>query len=297
MVAFFCAMGETISMASQPRIATTAADLRSALRELGRAQRRVGVVPTMGALHDGHLSLVRASRAECDITVATIFVNPTQFAPNEDLSKYPRTLNADLALLANEKTDLVFVPQPQEIYPPGFSTFVTPPRVALPLEGQFRPDHFRGVATVVLKLFNLIQPTAAFFGQKDFQQCLVLQHMIADLALPIDFRICPIVREPDGLAMSSRNRYLNPAERQQALALSGALSAASDLIRRGETSADVVRSAMQGILRDAGIDRIDYTSVADSDTLDEKTLIRRPVILLIAAFLGQTRLIDNCLVE
>jgi pantoate--beta-alanine ligase len=284
-------------MASVPRIATSVAQLKDALRDLGARSRRVGLVPTMGALHEGHLSLVRAASTECETVVATIFVNPTQFAPHEDLAKYPRTLDADLELLAQENTDLVFLPTNAEVYPEGFSTYVEPSQVAVPLEGTFRPNHFRGVATVVLKLFNMVQPDVAYFGQKDFQQCLVVRRMIADLNLPIEFRVCPIVREPDGLAISSRNRYLTPAERTRALAISRSLTIATELIRQGERSAAVIKAKIEQVMRDAGIDRIDYVAVADPDTLMENQAISRPVILLIAAFVGQTRLIDNCLVE
>ena len=283
-------------MSSLPQVVTTKTDLRTAMSKWRAMCLRVGVVPTMGALHEGHLSLVLAARSECDVTVATIFVNPTQFAPHEDLAKYPRTLEADLNLLAREKTDLVFVPANDEMFPANFSTFVDPPRVALQLEGRFRPNHFRGVATVVLKLFQLVDAQVAYFGQKDFQQCLVVRHMVSDLNVPIEIRICPIVREPDGLAMSSRNRFLSPAERQQALAISRSLDAGSQLIERGERLSAAVRETMRRVLREDGIERVDYIAVADPESLIESESISFPVVLLIAAFVGQTRLIDNRLV-
>ena len=194
-----------------PKPVTTVAQLREQLRTARRAGRKIGLVPTMGALHEGHLSLVRAAKAECDYTVVSIYVNPSQFGPNEDFAKYPRTLEADLALLAGCGADLVFAPGNDEVYRAGHATWVEVGPVAEPLEGVFRPGHFRGVATVVLKLLNMVQPDAAYFGQKDYQQALVIRRMVADLDLPVAIRVCPTVREPDGLAMSSRNRYLSPA--------------------------------------------------------------------------------------
>ena len=212
------------------RTITTPAEIQRESRALSVEGKTVGLVPTMGALHEGHLSLVRRARGECDVVIATIFVNPAQFGPSEDFSRYPRTIERDLELLAAEGCDLVFVPPQEEVYPSDFSTFVEPPAVALPLEGRFRPGHFRGVATVVLKLFNLIPANVAYFGQKDYQQALVIQHMVRDLNLPIKIAVCPIVREPDGLALSSRNRYLSTAEREQALALSRTLQLAEQLV-------------------------------------------------------------------
>jgi pantoate--beta-alanine ligase len=254
---------------------------------------RVGLVPTMGALHEGHLSLVRAARERADIVVTTIFVNPTQFGPSEDLSRYPRTLDQDLKLLSAEGCNFVFLPTSSDMYPAGFSTYVDPPAVAEPLEGKCRPGHFRGVATIVLKLFNLIPADFACFGQKDFQQLLVIRHMVQDLSLPIEIVACPIVRESDGLAMSSRNRYLSPAEREQALALSRALNRAVDLVASGERNATMVVSQMQQVLATAGVTRIDYVTIADPETLAEKQVLDGPSVALIAAFVGKTRLIDN----
>lgn len=261
-----------------------------ALREAGR---RIGLVPTMGALHEGHLSLVRRARAACDIAVATIFVNPTQFGPKEDFSKYPRTLDSDLAMLKSEGTDLVFVPEKDAIYPPGFSTYVEPPAVATTLEGAARPGHFRGVATVVLKLFHLVPAHIAFFGQKDFQQSLVIRRMVCDLDLPIDIQVCPTVREPDGLAMSSRNRYLSAPERQQAAALSRGLRAAQQQYRDGVRDAGVFRQEIERSLSDAGIQQIDYVAVADGYSLQPVESADERTVALIAARIGTTRLIDN----
>ena len=194
-------------MHAVPQLITTVAELRCVLAPARRVGSKIGLVPTMGALHAGHVSLVRAAKAECDLTVATIFVNPSQFGPGEDLAKYPRTLQADLAKLAECGTDLVFAPSSEEVYGPGHTTWVEVGSVAAPLEGQFRPGHFRGVATIVLKLFNMVQPDAAYFGQKDFQQALVIQRMVQDLNVPVAVRVCPIVREPDGLAMSSQRLF------------------------------------------------------------------------------------------
>ena len=269
--------------------------MQATVRELQRAGKTVGLIPTMGALHEGHLSLVRRAKSECEVAVATIFVNPTQFAPNEDFSKYPRTLDADLQLLASADCDLVFVPSREEMYPPDASTFIEPPQVAQPLEGVFRPAHFRGVATVVLKLFNIIPADKAYFGQKDFQQALVIQHMAADLNLPVQVVVCPIIREADGLAMSSRNRYLSSSERGQALALSRALHLVQEQASRGVRDASVLKGQMEEVLESAGIERVDYATIADQKTLAEVTLLDSPAVALIAAFVGTTRLIDNCL--
>jgi pantoate--beta-alanine ligase len=275
------------------RVITSIANIQAAVSELRREEKRVGLVPTMGALHDGHLSLVRIARQRADCVVATIFVNPTQFGPAEDFSKYPQTLDADLQALSAAECDLVFVPTAAEMYPAGFSTYVDPPAVAHPLEGQCRPGHFRGVATIVLKLFHLIPAHFACFGQKDFQQLLVIRRMVEDLALPIEIVACPIVREPDGLAMSSRNRYLSPAERQQALALSQALNRAERLVADGQYDAASIVAAMRRVLAEAGLSRIDYVAIADPESLAERQSVDRPSVALIAAFVGDTRLIDN----
>jgi pantoate--beta-alanine ligase len=275
------------------RVILAPREIQRAVRQLRLAGQRIGLVPTMGALHEGHLSLVRIAREHADKVVATIFVNPTQFGPQEDLGKYPRTLEADLTSLSAAGCDLVFVPTTADVYPPGFSTYVEPPAVAQPLEGVCRPGHFRGVATVVLKLFHLIPADVACFGQKDFQQLAVICHMVRDLAIPIEIMACPTVRETDGLALSSRNRYLSPAERQRALALSRALGRAAELVGAGERTSDRLVEQMRSILAAAGIDKIDYVAIADPETLADKPVVKGPTVALIAAFVGRTRLIDN----
>jgi len=251
----------------------------------------------MGALHEGHLSLVRAAQAECGFTVVTIFVNPTQFAPHEDFDKYPRTLAADLDALVSCRADLVFAPSRDEMYPAGCATFVEPPPVAQRWEGECRPGHFRGVATVVLKLFNLAQADVAFFGHKDYQQAAVIRRMVQDLNVPIEIRVCPTVRELDGLAMSSRNRYLNADERRQALAISRSLHLADRLAATGERQAAKLVEAMRGALAEAQIGRIDYVAVVDSESLEPVSELAGPAIALIAANVGTTRLIDNWRIE
>ncbi|MDX1946221.1 MAG: pantoate--beta-alanine ligase [Pirellulaceae bacterium] len=275
------------------RVITSARQMQQVALASRHAGRRIGFVPTMGALHVGHLSLVQRAREACDVAVASIFVNPTQFGPREDFGKYPRTLEADLQALSAAKCDVVFVPDQSEIYPPGCTTLVEPPAVAQPLEGAFRPGHFRGVATVVLKLFNLVQPHRAYFGQKDYQQQLVIRHMTADLNLPVEIVTCPTVRESDGLALSSRNRYLSASEREQALALSRALTAAELLVAEGITDAATIVGRMKSVLGDAGIERIDYVALADVHTLAEVLEFRGEAVALIACHVGGTRLIDN----
>ena len=268
-------------------------DIQATVLQLRRKGKCVGLVPTMGALHEGHLSLVRIACERADVVVATIFVNPTQFGPHEDFGEYPRTLEADLQALSAAGCDLVFVPSAADIYPPGFSTYLEPPAVAQPLEGVCRPGHFRGVATVVLKLFQLIPADLACFGQKDFQQLAVIRTMVRDLAIPIEIIGCPTVRESDGLALSSRNRYLSPAERQRALALSQALARAPELVRAGERRSERIIGQMRELLATAGIDKIDYVAIADPETLADKPIVEGPTVALIAAFVGTTRLIDN----
>jgi pantoate--beta-alanine ligase len=277
---------------TKPTVVTTAADLRATLGEVRRAGRSVGLIPTMGALHAGHLSLVEAARRSNDFAVATIFVNPAQFGPHEDYGRYPRTLEADLAALGAVGTDLVFAPSAEDVYGPRHATYVEVGDVAEPLEGRCRPGHFRGVATVVLKLFNMAMPKRAYFGQKDLQQTLVIRRMVADLDLPIEVRVRPTVREPDGLAMSSRNAYLTAADRERARSLYRALTKAAELVAAGERQAETVQAAMQSVLAGA-TDRIDYAVLADAESLAPIEVIDRPVAALIAAFVGHTRLIDN----
>jgi len=283
------------AMSNDPnfQIDTSPTAIQTKLLELRKQEKRIGFIPTMGALHAGHISLVEHARKLADIVIASIFVNPTQFGPQEDFQKYPRTLDDDLRGLAAAGCDLVFVPSATDIYPPGFSSYVDPPDVAHPLEGVYRPGHFRGVATVVLKLFQIVPAHFACFGRKDYQQLQVIKRMVADFAIPMEIIGCPTIREPDGLAMSSRNRYLSAAERQQALSLSRALSQAEQMFRRGERNAKKIASEMKATLLSAGIEKIDYAAVADPDTLAEFDTIDRSAIALLAAHVGTTRLIDN----
>ena len=271
-------------------------DRIDAIRKWTLDQRRhgasIGLVPTMGALHEGHISLVRASRSQCQKTVATIFVNPAQFAAGEDLDRYPRTLDADLEKLDAAGVDAVFTPTSVSMYPKGFSTYVDTPRVARTLEGLDRPTHFRGVTTVVLKLFNIIPATHAFFGQKDYQQAAVIRAMVRDLDVGIDIEVCPIVPEADGLAMSSRNRYLSPEQRQRALSLSQALVRAKELFAGGCRDASHLEDVMHDLL-DGVVDSIDYIVIADRETLGPIYEIAHSAVALIAARVGETRLIDN----
>jgi pantoate--beta-alanine ligase len=275
---------------------TTVAELRRALAEARRAEKRVGFVPTMGYLHDGHMALVEASRARCDITVVSIFVNPTQFGPNEDLSTYPRDFERDEKLCRDAGVAIVFAPAAQEIYPAQFETFVEPGELAKPLCGAFRPGHFRGVATVVSKLLNMVQPDVAFFGQKDFQQCAVVRRMAIDLNLPIEIVTVPTVREADCLAMSSRNRYLSEEDRGRALALSRGLFAAAEEFRLGERNADKLIAIAKRHLET--VDRLQYLELVDGDTLKPAVSpLRRSAALCVAAYVGSTRLIDNVILR
>ncbi|MFG0289076.1 MAG: pantoate--beta-alanine ligase [Rhodopirellula sp. JB044] len=266
-------------------------EMRDWCRRQQRSGRTVGLVPTMGALHEGHLSLVRRANAECDCCVTTIFVNPTQFAAGEDLSRYPRPLEEDLDLLRGEGVEAVFLPTDSVMYPEGFGTYVSPPPVARRLEGESRPEHFRGVTTVVTKLFQIIPADAAFFGQKDYQQLRVVEHMVRDLNMPIRIVPCEIVREADGLAMSSRNRYLSESERETALSLSRALDRAAASFESGERNVDSLEQTMKAEL--AKCDKVDYAVVADADTLEPLCEIEQRAVVLVAAHVGRTRLIDN----
>jgi pantoate--beta-alanine ligase len=294
------------ALCCSPKLLTTVAALREEIGALGREGKRIGLVPTMGALHEGHLSLVRAARAECDAVVVSIYVNPSQFGPGEDLAKYPRTLAADLALLAGcgatgdrrecPSSWFVFAPADGEVYRPGHTTWIAPGGPAEPLEGRLRPGHFRGVATVVLKLLNMVQPEVAYFGQKDYQQSLVIRRMAADLDLPVAIRVCPIVREADGLAMSSRNRYLSPAARQRAVVLWRSLQLAADLVDGGETAAAAVESQMRKVIETADDARIDYVALVDPETLQPVETIAGPTLALLAVRIENTRLIDNCMI-
>ncbi len=272
--------------------------LRAAVRELRvngnqPTLRSVGFVPTMGALHDGHRSLLQAARQRCEIVAVSIFVNPTQFGPNEDFSRYPRTLERDCEMLQAEGVDVVFTPTAETMYPAGASTFVDVEGVSDRLDGASRPGHFRGVATVVAKLFHLVQPDFAFFGQKDAAQVAVLRKMVRDLNFPLEIVVCPTVREPDGLAMSSRNRYLSAEERRQALTLSHALDAAERQSAGGEHRASALLETMRSTLQNEAAVRVDYLAVVDPDTLLPIDDVDGGGLLAIAAYVGNTRLIDN----
>ena len=256
-----------------------------------------GFVPTMGYLHEGHISLVRQARAENGRVAASIYVNPTQFAPTEDLSSYPRDLERDLALLQAENVDLVFTPSDHIMYPAGFQTTVLLSEVTKPLEGASRPTHFAGVATVVAKLFNIVQPHRAYFGQKDAQQTVVLRQMVRDLNFDLEMIICPIVRETDGLAMSSRNKYLSPAERKAALVLSRSLQKAQSTFAAGEHDARKLRQIMTAAITAEPLARLDYVSIADPHTLHELEIIEAEALISMAVFIGSTRLIDNLVVK
>ena len=258
--------------------------------------RPLGLVPTMGALHEGHLALVRRARAENATVAASIFVNPTQFGPQEDLATYPRDMERDLALLESEGVDLVYAPTPEEVYPPGFDTWVEPGALADRLEGAVRPGHFRGVATVVTKLFNVIAPDRAYFGQKDGQQLAVIRQLVRDLNLGVEIVAVPTVRAADGLALSSRNAYLTPEQRAAAPVIYRALSEARELWLNGEQDAETLRKAARNILEaEPLIQEIDYVSVADATSLVELERVDGPAMLSTAVMLGKTRLIDNVL--
>jgi pantoate--beta-alanine ligase len=260
--------------------------------------RSVGLVPTMGALHDGHLSLVKRARMENDVTAASIFINPIQFGPSEDLEKYPRDMENDVRKFRDMEVDILFLPDGALVYPQGFSTYVTVENISGKLCGTQRPGHFRGVATVVAKLFNVVDPTRAYFGQKDFQQTVVINRMAKDLNYGVEVVVCPTIREHDGLAMSSRNLYLDAARRKAAPALYRSLSAGYEAITSGERTAAKIKEVMQGILSaESQITRIDYCSVYSPETLDEVNEIRGEVLLAVAARLGETRLIDNMLIN
>jgi len=274
------------------QVVRTIAEVRAIRRALPGTW---GFVPTMGYLHEGHLSLVRRARAENDHVAVSIFVNPTQFGPHEDYNRYPRDLERDLRLLEPLGVDLVFAPSVEEMYPPGFQTWVIVEEVSRPLEGAARPGHFRGVATVVTKLFNIVQPDRAYFGQKDAQQAVVIRRMVQDLNIPVEIVVCPTVREPDGLAMSSRNTYLNPEERRAATVLFRALQATKARYEQGERDAERLREAMREVIQAEPLARLDYVSVADPETLQELDRVEDRALLSLAVYIGKTRLIDNIL--
>jgi pantoate--beta-alanine ligase len=257
----------------------------------------VGFVPTMGYLHEGHLALVKQARIENSAVIVSIYVNPTQFGPREDFGAYPRDLNRDLELLKEGGVDIVFVPSDDQMYSPEFSTWVDVENISQRLEGTSRPGHFRGVATVVAKLFNIIQPTKAYFGQKDAQQVMVIKRMVGDLNMAIEIVVVPTVRESDGLAMSSRNSYLSPEERQAATVLFRALTLARQLRLGGEKDAGKIRRQMTLLIQKEPLAQIDYVSIADAETLEELDLIDHRALASLAVRIGKTRLIDNMSLE
>jgi len=277
-------------------VVTSIEELRQHVRAARDAGFRIGCVPTMGALHDGHVSLMDAARVETGFVVVTIFVNPTQFGPGEDFTRYPRPLEADVARCRDAGVALVFHPDVATIYPRPDATYVDVPGLSTVLEGAFRPDHFRGVATIVLKLLQMVQPDVAFFGQKDFQQQLLIRRMVEDLNVPAEIRTCPTIRDPDGLAMSSRNAYLSETERQTALVLSRALALAAGACRSGQ-SPRLARELMARELAQTPGMTVDYSTVADADSLQELDSPARRMVALIAARVGTTRLIDNMLID
>jgi len=274
------------------RVVRTIADLRALLRPLREEGKRIGFVPTMGFLHEGHGALIRQSAARCDATVVSIFVNPTQFGPSEDLANYPRDLERDQNLCLESEATVLFLPEVAEIYPTGFQTHVEPGRLADPLCGRFRPGHFRGVATVVAKLFNMVQPDLAFFGQKDFQQTVVIRRMARDLNLPVDVVVVPTIREADGLALSSRNTYLDEDARRRALRLSQGLLATKAAFDEGEREAAKLLEIARVMM--ASVDSIQYLELVDTQNLEPiQGRVDRAAALCVAAYVGSTRLIDN----
>ncbi|MCL4268686.1 MAG: pantoate--beta-alanine ligase [Anaerolineales bacterium] len=272
------------------QIVSSLSDLRTARLSL---EGKVGLVPTMGYLHEGHLSLVRQAKAENQHVIVTIFVNPTQFGPSEDLSKYPRDLERDLNLLRPLGVDVVWTPTAEIMYPPSYQTWVEVEALTKGLEGAMRPGHFKGVTTVVAKLFNATQPTKAYFGQKDAQQAAVIRRMVLDLNFPLEMVVCPTMREADGLAMSSRNKYLNEAERKAAPVLFRALSAAKEAYEAGERQVAALREKMMSMLTAEPLAQVQYVAFTDFDTLEEVELIQGKLLISLAVFFGKTRLIDN----
>jgi pantoate--beta-alanine ligase len=277
-------------MSESMMIVSTLDELRSARSILDDP---IGLVPTMGYLHEGHLSLVKRAKEECASVAVSIFVNPTQFGPDEDLAAYPRDLERDLRLLESLGVDLVWTPTPEIMYPDGYQTWVQVEALTVPLEGARRHGHFRGVTTVVAKLFNGVQPAKAYFGQKDAQQAAVIRRMVRDLNFPLEVVVCPTVREPDGLAMSSRNAYLDPEQRQAATVLYRALSAAKEAYEAGERDAEKLRALMRETLAAEPLAEMQYVSCADYDTLEELDTVSGKALLSMAVFVGKTRLIDN----
>jgi len=279
------------------KICKTIDDMRAASRAARHVGKRFGFAPTMGALHEGHLSLVRAAKAKCDVVAVSIFVNPLQFGPNEDLAKYPRTFEHDVELLEKEGVDILFAPSPEEMYPAGAVTYVNVEGLSDKLCGKSRPGHFRGVTTVVAKLFHIVQPSFAFFGQKDAAQTAIIRRMVRDLNLPVEIVVCPIVREPDGLAMSSRNAYLSPLERKSALVLHASLKQISAEFDQGKREAAALIAAGKKAFAQEPAVRLDYLEIVHPDTLEPMHQLVGPSLVAVAAFVGNTRLIDNIMLR
>src|SRR5258708_2093290 len=278
-------------------ICATIAEARAACRDAGAGRKRLGLVPTMGALHEGHLSLVRAAKAQCDVVAVSIFVNPAQFGPTEDLSKYPRQFDRDCQLLEKEGVEILFAPSADEIYPDGAVAWVLVEGLSKKLDGRSRPGHFRGVTTIVAKLFHIIEPGAAFFGQKDAAQLAVIRRMVEDLNFPVEIVACPIVREYDGLAMSSRNTYLNRDERGRALVLRRSLEQVQRELQGGERiAAKLISAAKEVFAREPQV-ALDYFEIVDPNTLDSVECISQKTLVAVAAYVGSTRLIDNTVLE
>jgi len=275
------------------KICQTIAEMRAVSRGARQDGRRLGFVPTMGALHAGHISLVRAARRQCDAVAVSIFVNPTQFGPREDFSKYPRTFDRDREMLEAETVDILFAPSTEEMYPAGATTFVTVEALSEKLCGRSRPGHFRGVTTVVSKLFNIVEPDLAFFGQKDSAQAVIIRRMVRDLGFNVEIVVCPIVREPDGLALSSRNAYLDPRQRKQATVLYRSLMRVQSLADRGERDSARLIAAALDVFKEEPETRLDYLEIVDRETLDPVANTSKGALVAVAAFVGTTRLIDN----
>ncbi len=279
------------------KLIRTIKQMRLITSRLRRQGRIIGFVPTMGALHEGHGSLMRAARRRCDAVVVSLFVNPTQFGPNEDYARYPRDVKGDAALCRREKADILFMPTAEAIYPEGHDTKVLVGRIGEVLEGALRPGHFSGVATVVAKLFQIVQPDVAFFGQKDYQQTVVIKRMTRDLNFPVKIIVCPTMREADGLAMSSRNRYLSAEERDASRVLFKALQKGRERIQEGEQDSAAIRDAMSVLIQEEPRAQIEYAAIAHPETLEDVLRIEGPVVLLLAVRIGRTRLIDNLWVK
>ena len=278
-------------------IVKTIKEAKKAINKARLKDKTIGFVPTLGALHKGHLSLVKNARKDCDFTAVSIFVNPTQFGPKEDYKKYPRTFQNDKSLLEKERVDLLFCPSTQEMYPDGFSVYITEENLSRFLCGKSRPGHFRGVCTVVAKLFNIINPDIAYFGQKDFQQAKIIEKMVQDLNFSLRVKVVPTVREGDGLAMSSRNKYLSGTERQDALVLSQSLHLVKKFISKGERNCNIIKSKIKNNINSKKSAKIDYIEIAETETLCPKSKLNGTIVVAIAAYIGKTRLIDNIVLK